>query len=96
MAITGEELSFIINHVVLPPRLPQEEDPNLEYSENALLQLVHEQIILFVQQSSSHNADLWRPVLRMFASWRNCLSSNGTINTTAIQNALYGLQQGGK
>lgn len=96
MATPRDRLTFFINHVVLPPCLPHEEDPDPERSENALLQLVHEQIISFVRQSSVQDADLWRPVQTMFASWRKCLIRNGAISTQAVQDTLSGLQLGGK
>ncbi|KAI9773044.1 MAG: hypothetical protein M1835_006205 [Candelina submexicana] len=94
MAISGEDLSFIINHVILPPRLPQEDDSNTWYGSQALLRLVHEQIISFIERSPSQDANLWRPAVKMFGLWRECLGQNGAINTKLVQDALSQLKPG--
>ncbi|KAI9717157.1 MAG: hypothetical protein M1812_004905 [Candelaria pacifica] len=94
MSISREDLEFIINHVILLPKLPETEDSNLQRGEEALLQLVHMNLRSFIRKSPVDHARLWGPAFRMISTWRSCIGRNGTISLKHLVNALGELREG--
>ncbi|KAL8657317.1 MAG: hypothetical protein Q9226_002033 [Calogaya cf. arnoldii] len=66
-----DELEYIINHVVLPPKLPHEpEDATfVEAAEKALVNELHSTLQRFLQQCGPEFKPAWSVVQRMLMCW---------------------------
>lgn len=64
MKSSRNAFEFLINHVILPAKLPQQEEKtDIERSgEQLLLQLLSETLDLFLTKSSSEARENWKPV----------------------------------
>jgi len=89
MAPTREELNYAINHVFLPPKLPQSDDSE---NERTLLALTIDALARFKQIASSTTAQeaIDRAVLTLEAS--NIVHGENGINETALRAALKNLK----
>ncbi|KIM24742.1 hypothetical protein M408DRAFT_331697 [Serendipita vermifera MAFF 305830] len=75
---TNEELKFIINHVFLPPKLPQEHDMETHRKDEALLSFVSKTATAFTQGLSvSANEN----VVKSWGIVLNMLNAMSTLNT---------------
>lgn len=91
--VSREELRYIVNHVVLPPELPQEDDSSVSY-DDVLLRLVHITAVSFASQLSADDARLWEPIKKMLAQWIE-IAQNGSIDDTTLDQALKHIGVGG-
>ncbi|KAL8934729.1 MAG: hypothetical protein Q9211_005078 [Gyalolechia sp. 1 TL-2023] len=68
---TEEELAFILNHVILPPRLLQkaENDELIADAEQILLKLVHAEVKSFQQHCAQGSKDAWFAIEKMLSAW---------------------------
>ncbi|KAI9850515.1 MAG: hypothetical protein M1838_005579 [Thelocarpon superellum] len=86
-SFSDDELEYIINHVLLPPRLPHEDDAEDWKKQDALLRLVHERAQAFVHQCSPSQQTAWQPALRMLARSIS-INQQGVISEPALSGAL--------
>jgi len=91
--ISEEELRYIVNHVVLPPELPQKDDSSNE-NDDVLLRFVHTAAVSFASQLPSNASRTWEPIITMLSQWME-ISQHGTINEIILDQALEGMRAGG-
>ena len=91
VSIPSEHLQYYIDHVFLPPRLPQqaEDYEHARAAEQGLLHLLHDSTQSF--QRSQMNGELstapWKTIERMVECWTE-LDSTPSITNSAILKAL--------
>lgn len=91
--VSRKELRYIVNHVVLPPELPQEDDSSVSY-DNVLLRLVHTTAVSFASRLSADEAWLWEPIKTMLAQWTR-IAQDGSIDDMTLNQALEHIGVGG-
>lgn len=69
MSLDQNQFDFIINHVFLPPKLPNGEEQDLSGLELELLRLVRSSAEQFVQQVSANSTVRWQPIVSMLQTW---------------------------
>lgn len=98
-----ESLKFIINHVVLPPKLPQEaEDPRvLRDAEQQLFQLLLSQVDSFRAKDSQHTVSplaetskLW-DVIKTMLSRCAALNAAQFLSVNLLSDMLANLKEAG-
>ncbi len=75
--LSNESVHYIINHIVLPPKLPHEaENPAISRkAEQDLLHLVLGQVKAYAVKSSTDMEEHWRVIDRTLTQW---ITLNGT------------------
>jgi hypothetical protein len=100
MALDMSTLEFIIHHVFLPPRLPQEDDKNNEHL-LAMVQVLRNSVSDFLAAETAAAPSV-QPALNMldrFLKTSPAASAGGTDDTAhrdALHCAITGLKDGGK
>lgn len=91
----NEKLSteYIINHVFLPPQLPQAGDQSME-NDLALLDLVKRSAKVFAETMSSDAFD-WGPINRMLEDLRIVYSASA-LDKVILQDRISQLTEGGR
>ena len=96
VSILPEDLQYCINHVFLPPKLPQEaEDSEHARSvEQGLLRLLHDSTKSFhsSQTSAEYSTSPWKTIERMLECWTT-LDSTPSIARAALREALDDIKQ---
>lgn len=92
-----QDIEYIINHVILLPRLPQKaKDSGIVASaEQALLSLVLSTAYRFCQQYPSEFKSIWQVVTGTLSRWIS-LRPHGPLFKTALVSALLEMELGGK
>ncbi|EFX03783.1 hypothetical protein CMQ_711 [Grosmannia clavigera kw1407] len=72
-----EDLERVFNHVVLPPKLPEEHDPDIPFLEHALLQRLMDAAKM-LHETTNHSFDGGWTVLR------SCLQSTRILNSETL------------
>ena len=91
VSIPSENLQYYIDHVFLPPKLPQEAEDceHARSAEQGLLRLLHDFTQSF--QRSQINGELstapWKTIERMVECWTE-LNSTPSITNSALLKAL--------
>ncbi|KAG6871721.1 hypothetical protein C0995_000804, partial [Termitomyces sp. Mi166 len=75
-------LEYIINHVCLPPRLPQSDDSSME-NDLSLLDFVISNAKVFAGSMSSDALD-WGPIIQMLETLRNLYSASALDKRTLV------------
>ncbi len=90
-----EELDYIINHVFLPPKLPQEYDDGHqnELRDIALCRLAHEAAVQFPQYLAECHQTQWDVVTRML---ENLLATTRLFDKEDCVAKIVNLQVGGR
>lgn len=93
-----EDLEFLINHIVLPPKLPQAEEQDRRQKEGVLLQILSETVneftLLVEENEDAHIIKTWRFMKRMFSSMKE-LHSSRILDKYVLEKKLNNLQIGG-
>lgn len=91
------ELAFILNHVILPPRLPQEaeKDELTSNAEKLLLELVHSEVQSFRQRCAQDSKDAWSTIEKMLAAWI-ATNPHQALSTDVLKQAFTAMRHGGK
>ena len=82
-----EALTYIVNHVALPPQLPQGREKNTAEGERALLALLLDHVEAFYGRCPPSDKDSWtkiRRALQLSVPAHN----NGTLSSEKVKNAL--------
>ena len=92
-----QDIEYIINHVVLLPKLPQkaEDSKIVAAAEQALLSSVLSTAHRFCQQCPSEFKSIWQVVTGMLSRWIN-LQPHGPLLKTALVSAILEMKSGGK
>ncbi|KAL8856035.1 MAG: hypothetical protein Q9178_007344 [Gyalolechia marmorata] len=90
-----QDIEYIINHVVLPPKLPQEAEDSktVATAEQALLSLVLSTAHRFCQQCTSEFKSIWQVVTGMLSRWIS-LQPHGPPLKMALVSALLEMKTG--
>jgi hypothetical protein len=89
----ADSLEFIINHVFMPTRLPQEDDKSYG-QESALCQFVLATAMDFFRQLSEAEQRLWRPALTMLDNLTR-FSDDSAFDKESLRHALSRMRSGG-
>lgn len=92
---TSEELDYIITHVFLPPKLPQEYDhgPQTDLGDVALCRLAYEAAVQFPKYLAERHQTQWRVVIRML---ENLLATTIVFDKENHVCKIVNLQVGGR
>lgn len=94
MTICPETLDFMINHIILPPKLPQADDSDFQ-CEISLAQLVHDQAIKFQANVPVVWRQCWTRTIKMLKTWLE-VKEHGYISKEALSHAIMTLLQQGR
>ena len=90
----GKELNYIINHVFLPPHLPQEDDSGVEES-NSLIEMVLAASKLLQDHSSEREHSEWIPCIKMICNMLELKDKSGNLIAKKVKIALMNMLDGG-
>lgn len=93
MEILPEALHYMVNHIVLPPKLPQADDRNVRY-ELTLMEFARDQAIDFQTDASAESRSCWAGIVKMLTTWRE-VNADGSISEDALKHAMTTLRQQG-
>lgn len=89
MQFSPEALSFMVNHIILPPKLPQEDDSD-STCELALVQFVRNQALAFQVNVPANYQMCWRRIVKMLDTWIK-VNDFGSISKDVLVRAIYTL-----
>ena len=100
MFVPAEDLQYYIDHIFLPPKLPQEAEDcgHARSAEQGLLRLLlHELTTSFQrpQTSTECSIDAWNTIERMLKCW-TVFDSTPSITKSALLTALADIRQIGR
>ena len=91
VSILAEDLQYYIDHIFLPPKLPQEAEDygHARSAEQGLLRLLHDCTKSFQrsQTSAECSTGAWKNIERMMECW-TILDSTPSITNSALRAAL--------
>ena len=91
VSISAEDLHYYINHIFLPPKLPQEAEDceHARSAEQGLLRLLHDSTksIQLSQINAECSTGSWNTIERMVECW-TVLNSTPSITNSALLTAL--------
>lgn len=90
----GEELNYIINHVFLPPHLPQKDDSGVKET-NALIDMVLAASELLQNHIPEQEHSEWLPCIKMMRNMRKLKDKSGNIIAKKLKTALKEMLDGG-
>ena len=90
-----EDLDFIVNHVVLPPKVPQGEDIDASKKEDALLRLVLKEMTAFAAGCPPADRSSWQSILKMISLWAE-INKGSTFCKETLQEALKSFEPGSR
>lgn len=93
MSIPLETLDFMINHVILPPKLPQETDSNAKL-EIALINFIYSQALVFQENVAMKWKPCWARITKMLKSWVK-VAEHGSISKEALVQVMNTLAEEG-
>jgi hypothetical protein len=82
-------LEYLINHVFLPPKVPQEDDYNADY-ERLLLKVVLDALTIFKRHIPTDWLSATESVMHMVKDLENMLDNHGFINEKQLKELLKG------
>ena len=82
MKYSREALNFMVNHVILPPKLPQSDDTGSGY-ELALIQFVRDHSVAFQINLPAEYQDCWTRITKMLNTWIE-VNEHGSISPEAL------------
>lgn len=89
-----EHLAAIINHIVLPPKLPQSEDVNLTEIEDAILRLAQRVALTLLTTLSTKDRFTWQPVVGMLSDWSE-IKQGGDLRDDILISKFSKMSPGG-
>ena len=99
VSVPTEDLQYYIDHVFLPPKLPQqaEDCEHARSAEQGLLRLLHDSIISFRRSQTiiESSTGAWETTERMIECWTT-LDSTPIIANSALVTALADIKHIGR
>ena len=99
LSIPAEDLQYYIDHIFLPPKLPQqaEDCEQARSAEQGLLRLLHDSTISFQnsQTSVESSTGAWETIERMMGCWIT-LDSTPILAKSALLTALADIKYIGR
>lgn len=100
--IRPEDLKYILNHLFLPPKLPQRRDEQTRWRDVALLSFLHDASLKFIYNlkssalfSGHYSYETWATLSRMLGSMAT-LHSRQNLTQQEVQTALQSMEVNGK
>lgn len=90
----GKYWNYIINHVFLPPKLPQENDSGFEETA-ALIQIVRAASSLLQDHIPEQQQSEWVPCIKMMRSMLELRDDFGNLMAKKVETALREMLDGG-
>lgn len=89
-----DDLLYILNHVFLPPKLPQEDegDDARDIHNIALASLVHEAAVDFLSLVSAEYTERWSAIIKMLELFKRYTEA---LNQDDVAADMMGMVQGG-
>jgi uncharacterized protein (DUF608 family) len=84
LGIGLKSLTDLVNHVVLPPRLPQCEDANPASLEKNLLHLARCVTATYTSSLDSFTQTAWKPVVTMLGDWTEIKQGSDLRNDVMV------------
>lgn len=101
MELTDSELNYLVNHLFLPPKLPQQEEKDRHKKDDLLskyiLSIADEFNSLVREADGGTNEEVtkaWRVIHRMLEKFQR-LHSSETLDANQLGTALLGMQVNG-
>lgn len=88
------ELRYLINHVFLPPELPQKYDEDSAELQLSLAQFAYKSAVLYVQCLPLQEQPRWNPILRMLENIA-ITSDPAALSKTLLEKCIKDTQDGG-
>ncbi|KAG8782633.1 hypothetical protein FRC15_006645 [Serendipita sp. 397] len=100
LSLKKDELGYIINHVFMPPKLPQEHDPEPAKKDSALLKAIDQAARSFCEvvstiDTSKNTKDTWITLQRMVSTMMH-LHLHGSFSRAQLQTALNQMDVNGE
>lgn len=89
MDLSPAALDFMVNHIVLPPKLPQADDTNHKY-ELALVEFARDQAVAFQKDVSPESRSCWAGIVKMLTTWLK-VNAHGSISKTGLMKSVAAL-----
>ena len=95
--LAAESLNYIVNHLILPPKLPQQAESIdvIRRAEQALLRLVLDRVKAYGSKSSPSFSEQWRTIEKMLTWWIT-LNLPQKLSSKALAEALSGMRATGE
>jgi hypothetical protein len=84
MHLTEQQLTFVINHAVLPPKLPQGEDPEASGNNDSLLAVALDSAIKFQALDAREWNQQWSTIVRALEAWGKIQNGGEVIKEDAV------------
>ena len=88
------KLRYLIDHVFLPPELPQKYDEDSAKLQLSLAQFVYDSAVLYVQCLPLQERPRWNPILRMLENVV-ITSDPAAFSKTLLERCMKDMQDGG-
>lgn len=88
-------LNYLINHVVLPPKLPQRDDSDVE-KEREMVKHCLSALKSFLKLLPEEERLPWISSIKMVSKVLEMRESNGNFSATAFDTSLENLRDGGR
>jgi len=92
--IGPDSLAFIINHVFLPPKLPQKSEVDAGEHHSALLRLCVRAAEEYQHLVSWEIQEVWEPAVRMLMNFSR-LDNPNALDAAAFKKTVLGMKPGG-
>ncbi|KAF8429094.1 hypothetical protein EV426DRAFT_672940, partial [Tirmania nivea] len=89
----ADSLTFIINHVFLPPKLPQKSEVDAGEHNSALLRLCVRAAKDYTQLVSLEIEEMWEPAVKMLENFSRLDNSNA-LDAAAFRKTVLGMKSG--
>lgn len=94
MAQASYDLDYLVNHIILPPKLPQEED-NSTSRELSLLRFIRDEARLFCKHSAGQSYNVWLGVVKTLSVWVDTVDC-GSVSAANLSQALANMCEEGE
>lgn len=92
--VGSEELEYIINHVFLPPKLPQKAEDYTDAKNSTLLKLLQHVAETYLQNGTDSERLQWALIIRMLTNLRS-LENGSSLPNKEFRDAIVGMKTGG-
>ncbi|KAL7275320.1 hypothetical protein RUND412_001745 [Rhizina undulata] len=93
MALTSEQLEYIINHLFLPPKLPQKADEGVGEKEAALLTCVYNAAEAYEHHLAGSAKKQWVSIVNMLSKAKK-IQHSGSFSMDRLVSAMVGMSCG--
>lgn len=94
-AIGTHFLQFLINHLVLPPKLPQSQEEDLDKGHNVLLDFIYRNAVKFGNLCDKDDQMHWKHIVKMLSVWKET-SQSGALSPDVLETNLMSMKPNGK